>query len=85
MGFVRLATFWEPVRERSEARCPAGATSLAADRPGDPDRCRRHRVLGLHPTAKPTWTATTALTTQSQNRAPEQDAVLSIGYVDYFN
>ena len=25
------------------------------------------------------------MTTQSQNRAPEQDAVLSIGYVDYFN
>jgi succinoglycan biosynthesis transport protein ExoP len=36
-------------------------------------------------TAKPTWTATTALTTHSQNREPEQDAVLSIGYVDYFN
>ena len=31
------------------------------------------------------WTATTALTTQSQTRAPEQDAVLSLGYVDYFN
>lgn len=35
--------------------------------------------------ARPTWTATAALTTQSQNRAPEQDAVLSLGYVDYFN
>ncbi|MFC4949910.1 Wzz/FepE/Etk N-terminal domain-containing protein [Pseudonocardia sp. GCM10023141] len=35
--------------------------------------------------ASPVWTATAALTTQSQNRAPEQDAVLSLGYVDYFN
>lgn len=35
--------------------------------------------------AQTSWTATTALTTQSQNRAPEQDAVLSLGYVDYFN
>lgn len=31
------------------------------------------------------WTATAALTTQSQTRAPEQDAVLALGYVDYFN
>ncbi len=31
------------------------------------------------------WTATSALTTQSQTRAPEQDAVLALGYVDYFN
>jgi len=31
------------------------------------------------------WTATTALTTQSQNRSPDQDAVLALGYVDYFN
>lgn len=31
------------------------------------------------------WTATTALTTQSLTRAPEQDAVLALGYVDYFN
>ncbi|MGI5125224.1 hypothetical protein ACQEVB_00275 [Pseudonocardia sp. CA-107938] len=35
--------------------------------------------------ARTSWSATAALTTQSQNRAPEQDAVLSIGYVDYFN
>jgi Mrp family chromosome partitioning ATPase len=33
----------------------------------------------------PSWTATSALTTQSQNRAPDQDAVLALGYVDYFN
>lgn len=33
----------------------------------------------------PTWTATSALTAQSQDRAPEQDAVLALGYVDYFN
>jgi Mrp family chromosome partitioning ATPase len=31
------------------------------------------------------WTATTALTTQSQNRSPDQDAVLALGYVNYFN
>ncbi|MHA6616961.1 hypothetical protein [Pseudonocardia sp. DLS-67] len=37
------------------------------------------------PTATTTWTATTALSSQSQSRAPEQDAVLAIGYVDYFN
>ena len=36
-------------------------------------------------TAHTTWTGTTALTTQSQNRAPDQDAVLALGYVDYFN
>jgi polysaccharide biosynthesis transport protein len=33
----------------------------------------------------PTWTATSALTAQSQDRAPDQDAVLALGYVDYFN
>lgn len=33
----------------------------------------------------PSWTATSALTAQSQDRAPEQDAVLALGYVDYFN
>lgn len=31
------------------------------------------------------WTATAALSTQSQNRSPEQDAVLALGYVDFFN
>src|SRR5580765_3944716 len=31
------------------------------------------------------WTGTIALTTQSQNRAPDQDAVLALGYVDFFN
>jgi capsular polysaccharide biosynthesis protein len=31
------------------------------------------------------WTGTAALTTQSQNRSPDQDAVLALGYVDYFN
>jgi len=36
-------------------------------------------------TATTTWTATTALSSQSQLRAPEQDGVLAIGYVDYFN
>lgn len=36
-------------------------------------------------TATTAWTATAALTTQSQTRAPEQDAVLALGYVDYFN
>lgn len=36
-------------------------------------------------TARTTWTATTALSSQSQLRAPEQDGVLAIGYVDYFN
>jgi capsular polysaccharide biosynthesis protein len=36
-------------------------------------------------TAVTVWTGTTALTTQSQNRSPEQDAVLALGYVDYFN
>lgn len=35
--------------------------------------------------ATTTWTATTALSSQSQLRAPEQDGVLAIGYVDYFN
>ena len=35
--------------------------------------------------AATSWMATTALTTQSQTRAPEQDAVLTLGYVDYFN
>jgi Mrp family chromosome partitioning ATPase len=32
-----------------------------------------------------TWTGTAALSTQSQERAPEQDAVLALGYVNYFN
>jgi Mrp family chromosome partitioning ATPase len=36
-------------------------------------------------TTTTTWTATTALSSQSQLRAPEQDGVLAIGYVDYFN
>jgi hypothetical protein len=36
-------------------------------------------------TATTIWSGTTALSTQSQNRAPEQDAVLALGYVDYFN
>ena len=58
--------------------------ALSADRPGDPDRCRRHRVLGLHH-RQADLDGDNGLTTQSQNRAPEQDAVLSIGYVDYIN
>ncbi len=32
-----------------------------------------------------TWSGTTALSTQSQNRSPDQDSVLALGYVDYFN
>ncbi|WP_345602718.1 hypothetical protein [Pseudonocardia adelaidensis] len=36
-------------------------------------------------TATTTWTATTALTSQSQERSPDQDGVLALGYVDYFN
>jgi capsular polysaccharide biosynthesis protein len=36
-------------------------------------------------TATTTWTATAALTSQSQGRSPEQDGVLALGYVDYFN
>lgn len=36
-------------------------------------------------TSATSWTATSALTTQSTNRGPEQDAVLALGYVDYFN
>ena len=39
----------------------------------------------LFATSRTTWTATAALTTQSQERAPEQDAVLALGYVNYFN
>jgi Mrp family chromosome partitioning ATPase/capsular polysaccharide biosynthesis protein len=35
--------------------------------------------------ATTTWTATAALTSQSQERSPDQDGVLSLGYVDYFN
>ncbi len=36
-------------------------------------------------TATTTWTATAALTSQSQERSPDQDGVLALGYVDYFN
>lgn len=36
-------------------------------------------------TATTTWTAAAALTSQSQERSPEQDGVLALGYVDYFN
>jgi capsular polysaccharide biosynthesis protein len=36
-------------------------------------------------TGATTWTATAALTSQSQERSPEQDGVLALGYVDYFN
>jgi hypothetical protein len=36
-------------------------------------------------TATTTYTATAALSTQSSERGPEQDAVLALGYVDYFN
>lgn len=35
--------------------------------------------------ATTTWTATAALSSQSQSRSPEQDGVLALGYVDYFN
>lgn len=36
-------------------------------------------------TTTTSYTATAALTTQSAERGPEQDAVLALGYVDYFN
>jgi lipopolysaccharide/colanic/teichoic acid biosynthesis glycosyltransferase/capsular polysaccharide biosynthesis protein len=36
-------------------------------------------------TVTTTWTATAALTSQSQERSPDQDGVLALGYVDYFN
>ncbi|QYN34487.1 hypothetical protein K1T35_39800 [Pseudonocardia sp. DSM 110487] len=36
-------------------------------------------------TATTSYTATAALSTQSSERGPEQDAVLALGYVDYFN
>ncbi|MCE0763114.1 hypothetical protein LWC35_09360 [Pseudonocardia kujensis] len=36
-------------------------------------------------TTQTTWTATAAVTSQSDTRAPEQDAVLALGYADYFN
>ena len=36
-------------------------------------------------TATTSYTATSALSTQSSERGPEQDAVLALGYVDYFN
>ncbi|TQM43081.1 Mrp family chromosome partitioning ATPase [Pseudonocardia cypriaca] len=36
-------------------------------------------------TATTTYTATAALSTQSAERGPEQDAVLALGYVNYFN
>ena len=36
-------------------------------------------------TATTTWTATAALTSQSQERSPDQDGILALGYVDYFN
>ncbi|OLS97850.1 hypothetical protein BJF90_42215 [Pseudonocardia sp. CNS-004] len=42
-------------------------------------------VAWFFTTATTSYTATAALSTQSSERGPEQDAVLALGYVDYFN
>ncbi|MDT7706112.1 MAG: hypothetical protein QOG20_1719 [Pseudonocardiales bacterium] len=42
-------------------------------------------TMWAHTRDGPTWTATAALTAQSQLHSPDQDAVLALGYVDYFN